>query len=299
MKPVSPRIVTASLTCAMLAGAFAALPAHAEDAPPAAASAPAQAAEPAPEWTFPTSISVVSDYIFRGQSQTWGKPAAQFSFEADHASGFYAGFFASNVSERWLPGATVENDYFAGYRGKIQDTVGYDLNLIYYTYPGGNWKHSAFEGYNDSNTLNTAEASIALSYNWMTVKAGTALTEFFGWSTNNSPKGGGFNGDYNAGVTGSTKGSSYFEMNPSYNINELWNVSGQLGHQIIRNADGLDITYYKLGVTRALPMGFSLGVFYSGSDTPAAYRHFLSLTNGTSPSNVARHTVFANLTKAF
>ena len=217
----------------------------------------------------------------------------------DHASGFYGGFFASNVSSRWLPGATVENDYFAGFRGKIKDTVGYDLNLIYYTYPGANWKNSVFDGYNDSNTLNTAEASLAVSYKWMSVKAGTALTEFFGWSTNNSPKGGGFAGDANAGVTGSTKGSSYVEMNPSYDFAEGWNVSGQLGHQFIRNADGLDITYYKLGVTRALPMGFALGVFYSGSDTPAAYRHFLSLTNGSSPSNVARHTVFASLTKNF
>lgn len=285
MKPVFSRLVTASMTCALFAGV--------------SMSAQAEEAAPAPAWTFPTSVSVVSDYIFRGQSQTWGKPAAQFSFEADHESGAYLGFFASNVSQRWLPGATVENDYFAGYRGKIHDTVGYDLNLIYYTYPGANWKHSVFSGYNDSNTLNTAEASVAFSYKWMSVKAGTALTEFFGWSTNNSPKSGGFAGDYNAGVTGSTKGSSYVEMNPSYDVAEGWNVSGQLGHQFIRNADGLDITYFKLGVTRALPMGFSLGVFYSGSDTPAAYRHFLSLTNGTSPSNVARHTVFANLTKSF
>ena len=26
----------------------------------------AKAAEPAPEWTFPNSVSLVSDYIFRG-----------------------------------------------------------------------------------------------------------------------------------------------------------------------------------------------------------------------------------------
>jgi hypothetical protein len=294
MKPVSHRIIYASLTSAMLAGVLCSLPARADDTPAAAPAADA----PTPEWTVPTSISLVSDYIFRGQSQTWGKPAAQLSVEVDHASGLYAGFFASNVSERWLPGATVENDYYGGYRGKIKDTVGYDLDLIYYTYPGANWKHSVFDGYNDSNTLNTAEASVALTYKWLTFKTGTALTEFFGWSTNNSPKTS-FNGDSSAGVTGSTRGSSYFELDASYDVVENWNVSGQLGHQIIANATGLDITYYKVGVTRSLPKGWSVGVFYSGSDTPNAYKHFLSLKNGTSESDVATSTVFVNVTKAF
>jgi len=290
MKSVSPRIIPALTTCTLLAAALASMPAHADDTAPAASGS---------AWTFPTSISVVSDYIFRGQSQTWGRPAAQLSVEADHASGFYAGFFASNVSARWLPGATVENDYYGGYRGAIANKVNYDLNLIYYTYPGGNWKHSVFDGYNDPNNLDTAEASVAFTYKWLTFKTGIALTEFFGWSTNNSPKSGGFNGDADAGVTGSTRGSSYFELDPSYEVGEGWTVSGQLGHQIIRNADGLDITYYKLGVTRTLPAGFSVGVFYSGSDTPDAYKHFLSLTNGTSESDVAKHKVFVNLSKSF
>jgi hypothetical protein len=43
--------------------------------PALAADTLATTSEVAPDWTFPNSIGVVSDYIFRGQSQTWGKPS--------------------------------------------------------------------------------------------------------------------------------------------------------------------------------------------------------------------------------
>lgn len=106
-----------TLFCAAL---FAAAPlAHAEEAAPAS------------DWTVPMSVTLVSDYIFRGQSQTWGGPALQFSIEAAHRSGFYAGFFASNVSDHWLPGAAVETDLYGGYRTKVADTVGVDVGAVY------------------------------------------------------------------------------------------------------------------------------------------------------------------------
>lgn len=267
-----------------------ALPAHAEEA---------AATAPAPTWTFPSSVGLVSDYIFRGQSQTWGKPAVQLSLEADHASGLYGGFFTSNVSEHWLPGASAETDLYAGYRNKIADTVGYDVGVIYYAYPGANWKDSAFSGYNDSNSLNTAEAYVSLSYNWISFKTGRTLTEYFGWSTNNSPTGGGFAGDADAGVTGSTRGSYFYELNASYDVAEGWNLNGQLGHQVIANATGLDITYYKAGVTKSLPQGWSVGLAYYGSNEPDAYKGFLSLANTTSSSNIAKDKTVLSLSKTF
>lgn len=94
----------------------------------------AHAADPAPasDWTVPMSVTLVSDYIFRGQSQTWGGPALQVSIEAAHSSGFYAGFFASNVSDHWLPGAAVETDLYGGYRTKVADTFGVDVGAVYY-----------------------------------------------------------------------------------------------------------------------------------------------------------------------
>jgi len=264
-----------------------------------AEEAPAAAVEPTPDWTFPMSVSLVSDYIFRGQSQTWGKPAAQFAVEAVHKSGFYGGFFASNVSDHWLPGAKVETDLYGGYRGKFTDDLAFDVGGIYYMYPGADWDESVFDGFNDSNKVDTFEAYAALTYKWLTFKTGITLNEYFGWNTNNSPVNGGFAGDLDAGVTGDTSGSYFFELNAAYEVVPTWTVSGQIGRQEINNSKGLDITYYKAGVTKALPHGFSLGAFYSGSNEPDAYEDFLSLDNGRSDSDIARDTVFVSLTKSF
>lgn len=266
----------------------------------------APAAAPTPDWTVAGSVSFVSDYIFRGQSQTWGKPAAQFGVEANHKSGFYAGFFASNVSDQWLPGANLETDLYAGYRGKVSE-VGYDVGAIYYVYPGGNWDESPFVGSNNSNKLDTAELYLGLSYKWFTFKTGITLTEYFGWNTNNSaditePSNGGvadFNGDPSAGVTGNTRGSYYFEVNGAYEVAPTWTVSGQLGRQVISDADGLDITYYKAGVTKGFDGGWSVGAFYSGTNEPDAYEKFLSLRNGTAKSDIAKDTVFVSISKSF
>jgi uncharacterized protein (TIGR02001 family) len=252
-----------------------------------------------PDWRFPLSVTLVSDYIFRGQSQSWGRPALQFSAEAVHRSGFYAGFFASNVSDHWLPGASVETDLYGGYRGSLADTISYDAGVVYYAYPGANWNDSIFTGFNASNELDTAEAYLSVTWQWLTFKTGRALTEYFGWSTNNSPVNDGFFGDADAGVTGNTRGSHYYELNASHDVAEGWNVSGQIGRQIIRHATGLDITYYKVGVTRTFNDGWSAGVFYSASSEPDAYTRFVSLDNGRSDSDVAKDKLFVSVTKAF
>lgn len=284
----------------------------AEDAPAVAPAAAPAAEVVAPDWTFPASISFVSDYIFRGQSQTWGRPAAQLFIEADHKSGFYAGFAASNVSDEWLPGANLETDFFGGYRGTVS-VFGFDVGGIYYYYPGANWDESQFEGMNRSNSINTFEVYASLSYKWLSVKAGTTLTEYFGWDTNNSPKIGhfpgdptlyGFNGDPKAGVTGgNTNGSYFFEANAAYEVYPTWTLSGQIGRQVISDADGLDITYYKAGVTKAFTLagssGWSVGAFYSGTNEPDAYKDFISLRSGNGKSDIAKDTGFVTITKSF
>jgi uncharacterized protein (TIGR02001 family) len=295
-----------SLLLAGLLSMGAALPVAvmAEDA-----AAPAAAAAPAPDWTFPASISFVSDYIFRGQSQTWGKPAVQVSIEADHKSGFYAGFAGSNVSDQWLPGANLETDFWAGFRGALPGAasdIGFDVGGIYYYYPGANWSDSGFQpdrgfAVTKSNQLNTFEIYASLSYKFLSVKAGRALTEYWGWNNNNSGIGGGFANDLNAGVKpgGDTNGSYFYEANAAYEVFPTWTLSGQLGRQVISDAKGLDITYYKAGVTKAFTGGWSVGAFYSGSSEPDAYKNFVSLRDTHGKSDVARDTGFITLTKSF
>jgi uncharacterized protein (TIGR02001 family) len=257
------------------------------------------AEEAKPDYTLSSNASFVSDYIFRGQSQTWGKPAAQISTELAHKSGLYAGFFASNVSDKWLPGANLETDLYAGFRNTIGATeVGYDVGGIYYYYPGANWEDSSFAN-TPKNSLNTFEVYGALSYKWLSFKSGITTTEYWGWDKTNSGVGGGFNGDGGAGVKGSTKGSYFTEVNAAYEVVPTWTVSGQLGHQVINNSTGLDLTYYKVGVSKALPADWSVAAFYSGTNEPDAYKDFLSLSNAGNKSDIAKDKVFFSVSKSF
>lgn len=259
----------------------------------------APAAEATPEWAFPMSVGLVSDYIFRGQSQSWGKLSFQGSFEADHSSGLYAGLALESVSDRWLPGANLETDFYAGYRSKIPSTdIGFDVGGIYYVYPNADWDQSVFAGTN-SNSLNTFEVYGSLSYQWLSVKAGSTLTEYFGWNPNNSGVGGGFNGDPNAGVTGNTRGSYFYEANAAYEVFPSWTLSGQLGHQVIADSQGLDITYYKATVTKAFTTGWTVAATVSATDEPDAYKKFASLSNSGGTSDVAKTQFFVSVFKSF
>jgi uncharacterized protein (TIGR02001 family) len=252
-----------------------------------------------PDWTFPMSVGYVSDYIFRGQSQSWGKGSLQASIEADHKSGLYAGLSIESVSDKWLAGANLETDFYAGFRNTIGATeIGYDVGGIYYAYPSANWDKSVCTGSNNKNSLNTFEVYGALSYKFLSVKAGRTLTEYFGWNNNNSGIGGGFGNDLSAGVKpgGSTKGS-YF--NAAYEVLPTWTASGQLGRQVVADATGLDLTYYKVGVSKAFANSWTVGGFYSGTNEPDAYKNFGSLSNSGGASNVAKNQVFLSVFKSF
>src|ERR1043165_6505878 len=69
--------------------------------------APAPAAPPAPDYTLTANVGLFSEYIFRGISQTGGKPAVQGGFDWTHSSGFYFGTWASNIS--WLEDFNLYN----------------------------------------------------------------------------------------------------------------------------------------------------------------------------------------------
>ena len=179
------------------------------------AAAPAAAAAPTPTWTFPGSVSLVSDYLWHGQTQTWGKPAIQAGIEIDHVSGFYAGVWGSNVSSHWLPNANLETDWSVGFRNTFATDFRYDVGATYVYYPGGNFdKAPVGIGAYTSSKLNTVELYGSLGWKWFTVKGGYNPTKFYGWNTNNSGNGSqaafpgaSFAGDPTAGVNngGSTE----------------------------------------------------------------------------------------------
>jgi uncharacterized protein (TIGR02001 family) len=105
-----------------------------------------------------STITLTSDYDFRGYTQTGESPAVQLSIDYSHESGFYAGIWGSNVdglgaavdatdptdvlvsenvgfSDGGLDTASTEVDVYGGYKMSVGD-VGLDFGLTYYTYAG-------------------------------------------------------------------------------------------------------------------------------------------------------------------
>ena len=101
-----------------------------------AASATAAMAqdEPKPPITITGSAALVSDYRFRGASQTNEHGAVQGSINLNHESGFYVGTWASSIE---LPGyGGTEIDLYGGWRKDLSGTT-LDVGALYYYYPGG------------------------------------------------------------------------------------------------------------------------------------------------------------------
>ncbi|MDM3870053.1 TorF family putative porin [Porticoccus sp. W117] len=80
------------------------------------------------------NVSLTTDYIFRGQSQTGEHGAIQGGFDYSADSGFYAGAWASTVD--FGSSAQAEVDFYGGYAGSFSESVDYDIGYIYYSYTG-------------------------------------------------------------------------------------------------------------------------------------------------------------------
>ena len=95
-------------------------------------SSAAFAAEEMLPGEFSTTVGFVSEYSFRGISQSDEGPALQGSIDWSHDSGFYAGVWGSNVE---FTDASLETDIYGGYSGEVNGFT-YDIGAIYYAYPG-------------------------------------------------------------------------------------------------------------------------------------------------------------------
>lgn len=85
------------------------------------------------------NIGVYSKYILRGMTFPAGTPsendgtAVQGGFDYSHASGFYVGYWGSNLSYGNDANTGFENDFYGGYAGSAGG-VGYSIGLIQYYY---------------------------------------------------------------------------------------------------------------------------------------------------------------------
>lgn len=148
-------------------GALLAFPALAEEAPASLSSPVAY------------NIGVVSDYVFRGITQTTHAPAVQGGADYTHSTGLYVGTWASNV--KWIKdrGAIatgdsgVELDTYFGIKNSVATDYGYDVGYIRYNYLGS---YTPQLGYNNADT---AEIYGAASYKFVTLKYSYSLLDGF------------------------------------------------------------------------------------------------------------------------
>lgn len=97
----------------------------------------ASSGHPAQSSELSGSVTLATEYIYRGQALSDGNPAVQAGIDYDHDSGLFAGAWASTVD---LPNPTgrrdAEFDYYAGYHFAPDSPLSASLSLVRYTYPG-------------------------------------------------------------------------------------------------------------------------------------------------------------------
>jgi uncharacterized protein (TIGR02001 family) len=217
---------------------------------PFAVMAQTAAAKPEPEFTVTGNAGLFSDYRFRGFSQTDYNPAFQGGIDFAHKSGFYAGNWNSNVSSVLYNGASLEMDFYGGWKTTIEG-FGLDVGTIYYYYPGTG-AYGPFEADN-------WEVYIGGSYGPFSAKYYYSFTDFFG-----------LNGDLLVPPTGvDTKGSQYLDLTATFDLGSGFGVVGHAGWQKIKNAKSIgliddEVWDYKVGVTYDLS-GWILGAAVIGT----------------------------------
>ena len=132
----------------------------------AAMSAPAFAQdEPTPDLTVTGTAAVVTDYRFRGISQTDKRFALQGSITLTHSSGFYLSTWGSSIDDYVANGSDQELDLIAGY-SKTVGAATFDVGVLYYYYPGSAGANTDFvEPYASiKGTFGPATAKVTANY---------------------------------------------------------------------------------------------------------------------------------------
>jgi uncharacterized protein (TIGR02001 family) len=198
------------------------------------------------------SVAFVSDYVFRGISQSEGGPAVQGSL--DWTSGiFYAGAWGSSTDLG--VGESMEMDLYFG----VTPTTGpveWDLALVGYFYPGADDEDAEadyFEGIVGASLPVTEQFSVG---------GQVAFTpEYFG--------------DGGEGV--------YYEANVGYAVNDAFSLSAAYGVQDIDFASD-SYSVWTVGAEYAIH-GFTLGAAYS--DTEDAFDNGYVLDESNSDGRFA------------
>lgn len=220
-------------------------------------------AKPEPEFTFTGNAGLFTDYRFRGFTQTGYAPAFQGGFDFVHKSGFYAGNWNSNVEQGLYNGASLEMDFYAGWKTTFND-FGFDVGYIYYYYPNS--------GAQNTTKVKNGEFYVGSSYGPVSAKFFYATTDFF--SLGQGPTLGNPSFD--------TSGSWYLDLTGTFDLGGGWGVVCHYGYQSVEGGktafqqglvfeDADSIGDWKLGVTKDLS-GWILGAAVVGTTKEDFFR---------------------------
>lgn len=210
------RLMLAAAACA----AFACAHAYAgEDAP-----------KPDNEASF--NAAVVSDYRYRGISQTRLKPALQGGADyVNNPTGLYAGVWMSTI--KWTRDAggdgDVEVDIYAGKRGQLTEAVSYDVGVLTYVYPSNDLKN--VRGFANADTT---EIYGQFGFGPAYIKYSHAVTNLFGFVD--------------------SKNSGYVDIGANLDAGDDYTVNLHAGHQKVKNNDASSYTDWKIGATKDFGM---------------------------------------------
>ena len=142
----------------------------------AATPAFADETDPPSEFTLTGSAAVVSQYRFRGLSQSNNQPVIQGSMTLSHASGFYVAAWGSSASSNAYVDSPIdiggtEIDVYGGYtRALGASGVKLDMGVYGYIYPGsakinGGTSGNYYELYGSlAQSLGPATAKVGVYY---------------------------------------------------------------------------------------------------------------------------------------
>lgn len=190
------------------------------------------------------TLTLTSDYLFRGITQTDEKPALQGGIEWAHDSGVYAGAWGSSIS--WLSdsdpdiSSQVELDAYLGVRGDFGDSgVGWDVGAVHYWYPG-----SYPAGFNKADTT---ELYAGLSWSVLGAKYSYAVTDLFGIPDSD--------------------GSSNLDVTVGWEFVPGWSFNGAVGKQWVAGTAGTaTYAFWSAGVSKAFDNGFDLALAWNDND---------------------------------
>lgn len=204
----------------------------------------AQAKPAEPDWTVTGNATVITDYRFRGFTQTDFGPALQGGIDIAHKSGFYLGNWNSNVLSGAFNGASLEMDFYGGYKGTA-GPLGFDVGAIHYAYPRSGRTPAG------SSKVDNTEIYGGLSHGPFSGKLFYATSDYFATGP----------------LARSTKGTTYLDLNYSQDFSG-WIVGAHYGLLTLKANDQfpdalgnpLDkrVSDYKLSLGRDIGNGFVL-----------------------------------------